>query len=595
MDTTPTTTTARPKRLAGVILVVLAVITLLVLLFNFARTRQRQPGLTEEQARYLQDVEHLGGFVFGDRCLPKLAVALADDDTDQLMATVSSHFTGAWLFEDDHPVSKHTHGHVTSTSQYRDGIDTKNANCDAQEFLDWLLEQRRTFHSLDSISTKLKRMKPETPGQLDRAWDGNLLLRMAGTTADDRIRETRIELACRLDGINEQSPESMAWFQRLSVIRIDTVECDRPLMEDMTDETGIDVDGLRDNWLGATGPQTPAITGGVYLADYDGDQHVDCLLTDLRGLSLYRGLGNGRFEDVTSDVGLPWEITDPQAAWGDFDNDGDPDLVLGQHLFRNDQNGPAETNNSSRQPGRRFTQLTPEQSGLDLEDAVGFAVADINLDGQLDLYVVGINQPTSGQKWIGTNDSNRNQMWQGDGDLHFSDVTRRSGTQGSGTSTFAAVFFDANNDGFPDLMTACEFGQNDFWLGKGDGTFVETELPEIYGGFSMGLTVGDINNDGFADPYLANMYSKAGERVVGNLPDDIYDADIDRKLRDFVSGSDLYQNIGGNGFRRIGQSARVADVGWAYGPAYVDLDNDGQLDLYAPCGFQSVTRKRPDG
>jgi hypothetical protein len=91
------------------------------------------------------------------------------------------------------------------------------------------------------------------------------------------------------------------------------------------------------------------------------------------------------------------------------------------------------------------------------------------------------------------------------------------------------------------------------------------------------------------------MYSKAGERVVGNLPGDIYDADVDRKLRDFVSGSDLYQNIGGKGFRRIGQSARVADVGWAYGPAYVDLDNDGQLDLYAPCGFQSVTRERPDG
>lgn len=595
MNTTPTTTAAAPPKRLAQITIALAVITLLALLLNFARTRQLQPGLTEEQARYLQDVEHFGGFVFGDRCLPKLAVALADDDEDQLMATVSSHFTGAWLFEDDHPVSKHTHGHVTSTSQYRDGIDTKNANCDAREFLDWLLEQRRTFHSLDSISTKLKRMKPETPGQLDRAWDGNLLLRMAGTTADGRIRETRIELACRLDGINEQSPESLAWFQRLSVIRIDTVECDRPLMEDMTDETGIDVDRLRDNWLEVTGPQTPAITGGVYLADYDGDQHVDCLLTDLKGLALYRGLGNGRFENVTSDVGLPWEITDLQAAWGDFDNDGDPDLVLGRHLFRNDQNGPTETNNSSGQPGRRFTRLTPAQSGLDLEDAVGFAVADINLDGQLDLYVVGISQPTSGQKWIGTNDSNRNQMWQGDGDLHFSDVTRRSGTRGHGTSTFAAVFFDANNDGFPDLMTACEFGRNDFWLGKGDGTFVETELPEIYGGFSMGLTVGDIDNDGFADPYLANMYSKAGERVVGNLPDDIYDADVDRKLRDFVSGSDLYQNIGGNGFRRIGQSARVADVGWAYGPAYVDLDNDGQLDLYAPCGFQSVTRERPDG
>ena len=90
-------------------------------------------------------------------------------------------------------------------------------------------------------------------------------------------------------------------------------------------------------------------------------------------------------------------------------------------------------------------------------------------------------------------------MWQNNGNLQFTDVTHTSGTAGRGTSTFAAVFFDANNDGYPDLMTACEFGRNDFWLGQGDGSFVPAKLPEIYGGFSMGLTVGDIDNDGDED------------------------------------------------------------------------------------------------
>ncbi len=580
-----TSETQNPNRFRSRVPVLIAVgaVVVIVLMLAFGRTQRRDPGLTEFQARYLQDVEHFGGFVFGDRCLPQWAEAIGTSDRATLLSLLTEDCVGR-LVSEDAAAETSVHGHVTSVER-TGSAESVSTSVSRDAVADWWVRARQGFQSLAGVKAKIKRMQPSVPYELGGNWEGTMLVLMTGRSREDRIREMRIAVSFQVPALDDETPDQEAWFSRFDITRVSTVESDAALMTEMTDATRIDVSRLQDNWSGVSGPQTPALTGGVYLADYDSDGLVDCLLTDLNGLGLYRGMGEGRFVEMTDDVGLPREFAELPAAWGDFDNDGDPDLVLGRRFYRNDcGSGTAG-----------FTRLATTDTDLDIEDAVGYAVADVDSDGLLDLYVVGIGQRTSGQKWIGANDTNRNQLWHNEGGLTFRDITESSGTKGRGTSTFAAVFFDANNDGHLDLMTACEFGLNDFWLGTGDGRFEAAKLPEVYGGFSMGLTVGDIDNDGLADPYVANMYSKAGERVVANLPRDIYDEDVDSQLRDFVSGSDLYHNVGGGRFERMGQSAGVADVGWAYGPAYVDLDNDGLLDLYAPCGFQSVTRKRPDG
>ena len=112
---------------------------------------------------------------------------------------------------------------------------------------------------------------------------------------------------------------------------------------------------------------------------------------------------------------------------------------------------------------------------------------------------------------------------------------------------------------------------------------------------SMGVTCGDIDNDGRIDLYLANMYSKAGNRIIGNLRPDTYSPDVMARLRSLVAGSQLYLNRGGNRFEAVGPKYQVSAIGWAYGPALVDLDNDGWLDLYATCGYVSKSRNEPDG
>ena len=112
---------------------------------------------------------------------------------------------------------------------------------------------------------------------------------------------------------------------------------------------------------------------------------------------------------------------------------------------------------------------------------------------------------------------------------------------------------------------------------------------------SMGVTAGDFDNDGNIDLYIGNMYSKAGSRVIGNVAPGTYPEDIMATMRTFVTGSQLHRNKGGLQFEQLGQKFQVAAVGWAYAPAFVDLDNDGWLDLYATAGFVSQDRNQPDG
>jgi Tfp pilus assembly protein PilF len=335
---------------------------------------------------------------------------------------------------------------------------------------------------------------------------------------------------------------------------------------------------------------------GVSVGDADGDGLEDIYVAQPSGLPnrLYRARGDGTFEDVTERAGLGVLDDTAQSLFADVDNDGDQDLVLATGtqplLFINDGTGRFAV-----APGA-FRFQKPLQGVL-----TSIAMADYDRDGFLDLYLcvysyffgAGEDKAGTPAPYYDARNGPPGVLFRNDGHGRFIDATGESGLEaGNDRYHFAAAWADYDNDGWPDLLVANDFGTKNLYhnLGRRDGKVTFQDVAAAAGvldhGAGMSAAFLDYDNDGLLDIYTGNMWSDAGLRIT-SAPTFMPDAppDVRALYRRHVRGNSLFRNRGDGHFEDKTLDAHVEMGRWAWSSDAFDFDNDGWEDLYVANGM----------
>ena len=327
-------------------------------------------------------------------------------------------------------------------------------------------------------------------------------------------------------------------------------------------------------------PHIAALGAAVAVTDFDSDGWPDLYFTNSRfgaPNALYRNQGNGTFADVAASVGLadlnrPGEGVSMGSVWGDYDNDGREDVLVYRYgylcLLRNSDG--------------RFEDVTASAGLRHWVNSNGAIWLDYDRDGLLDLYVTAYFRDDVDLWNVATtrimhnsfefaSNGGRNRMFRNLGGGRFEDVTARMGV-GSTRWSLAAASADFNDDGWPDIYLANDYGPEELYLNQQGQRFTLAKAGlESESKSGMSASLGDAFNRGRLDVFVTNI-SERGYLFQNN------------NLR-------LNQMPDAGRFRNVADP-QVADAGWAWGAQFGDLNNDGTNELVVANGFISGDPKQ---
>jgi hypothetical protein len=326
---------------------------------------------------------------------------------------------------------------------------------------------------------------------------------------------------------------------------------------------------------------------GAAFFDYDNDEDLDVLIVNgstrerfAQGgdqmLALYQNDGGGRFRNVTSSSGFDRRGWGSGVCVGDIDNDGASDIYItafgADAMWRNTGKGT-------------FVDVTRRAGFDEMRWGTSCAFADYDHDGFLDLYVanyvafeegtIPARGTTANCRFMATDvfcgpkqlTGDLDILYRNNGDGTFSDVTARAGVRDPGYYGFGVVFTDLNDDGWADIYVANDSVPNLLFRNRGNGTFVEEGLlsgaalsSDGRSQAGMGVDAGDYNGDGLPDLVVTN-FSHDYNTLYENGPAGVFTD------RSYATGI-----------------AATAGPYLGWGVKLIDIDNDGRLDLFIANG-----------
>ncbi len=348
--------------------------------------------------------------------------------------------------------------------------------------------------------------------------------------------------------------------------------------------------------------------GGVAAGDIDNDGLTDLFFTsNLEKNRLFKNLGAMKFEEITEKSGVAgagkWKTG---CSMADVNGDGFLDIYVCQvgnykkfqgknQLFINQKNG-------------QFLEQAASY-GLDFQGfSTQAAFLDFDLDGDLDCFLLNhsVHSPESYQPAESTRKFDAmasDRLFRNDGERKnadgkplpiFTDITGKSGLHdGKSGYGLGVAVGDVNLDGWPDIFVANDFHENDFlYLNRG-GKFFEETSARSFGhnsNFSMGCDLADFNNDGWPDILSLDMKPEFEEILKKSAPADafqIYNFKHDYGYHWQFPRNNLQLNLRDSSaiFSEIGQLAGVATTDWSWSGLFADFDLDGWKDIFITNGI----------